>query len=427
VLTGSGISFVSYTLLLMEPFTPRSAKKIPLALFLCLALFVGLGEAGRSSRAASKSGRDAALGGSCSWSIHYDRWLPEFAPGEFEHNEPRVGAHCLEACCNDPGCVGLQIESSLESQCYKYDQVPDELSDSGPGQSLIDFLTNEKRPAWSVLLKGPAVASKNGQPPPSPEYLDQLAAKDLPSANAATQEVDLDAKLRGALEPKHKCEWDVHYNKWIPTFVNGEYEGSGSEGGANCLDMCCQDPSCLGLSLESNEKFQCYRYSVVPPSMTTGGQALGDGAWLRAKDPAWSVFVKRVVPLQPMSASTQPPASVQPSTPGPLQKQQQQQHQQQTQPAAAPGQFFRNLTRWGQHHGQHGVRGLFAAPANDDSWLPTYTLFLFILFLGAAITICLNGEQRKPFGLLVGKNVLGGGEASRLLTGIEVPTKKPDL
>lgn len=399
----------------------RSAKKTPLALPLCLAVFVAIGEAGRAGRAAPKSGRDAALGGSCSWSIHYDRWIPDFAPGEFEHNEPHVGAHCLEACCNDPGCTGLQIESSLESQCYEYaDSVPDELSDAGPGQPLVDFLKNEKRPAWSVLLKGPAVASTNGQPPPSPEYLDQLAAKDLPSANAATQEADLDVKLRGALEPKHKCEWDVHYDKWIPTFVHGEYEGSGSEGGTHCLDMCCQDPSCLGLSLESIEKYQCYRYSVVPPSMTTGGQPLGDGAWLRAKKQAWSVFVKRVVPLKPVSASTQPPVSVKPVTPKPLQ-------QQQSQQAESPQHFFRNLTRWGQHHGQHGVQTLFAAPANDDNWLPTYAIFLIFLFLSVALVRCLTVEQRQPLGLLVGKNILGGGEASRLLTGIEVPAKKPDL
>jgi len=424
VFTDSGVSFLSH---LMKPFTFRSVKKTPSALLLCLAAFAATGEAGRLGRAAPNSGRDAALGGSCSWSIHYNKWLPDFAPGEFEHNEPYVGAHCLEACCNDPGCIGLQIESSLESQCYKYDQLPDELSDSEPSQSLVDFLKNEKRPAWSVLLKGPAVASTNGQPPPSPEYLDQLAAKDLPSANAATQEADLDVKLRGALEPKHKCEWDVHYDKWIPTFVNGEYEGSGPEGGAHCLEICCQDPSCLGLSLESNEKFQCYRYSVVPPSMTTSGQALGDGAWLRAKNPAWSVFVKRVVPLQPVSPSTQPPVSVQLLTPKPLQKQQQQQHQQQSQPAASSQPFFRNLTRWGQHHGQHAVGALSPGPANDNSWLPSHILFLIVLFLSVAVVRCLSLEKRQPLGLLFAKNVVGGGEASQLLTGIEVPAKKPDL
>jgi len=161
--------------------------------------------------------------------------------------------------------------------------------------------------------------------------------------------------------------------------------------------------------------------------MTTGGQALGDGAWLRAKNPAWSVFVKRVVPLQPVSASTQPPVSVQPLTPKQVQKQQQQQHQQQSQSEASPQPFFKNLTRWGQHHGQHGVGAPFAAPANDNSWLPTYTLFLIFLFVSVAVVRCLSLEQRQPLGLLVGKNVLGGGEASRLLTGIEVPAKKPNL
>merc|ERR1712187_423685 len=59
------------------------------------------------------------------------------------------------------------------------------------------------------------------------------------------------------------CQWDVHYDQWIPTFQQGEYEPANGQGGAHCLTACCHDALCQGLALMSNERFRCYKYRLA--------------------------------------------------------------------------------------------------------------------------------------------------------------------
>jgi hypothetical protein len=89
----------------------------------------------------------------CEWLVHYDRWIPTFAAGEFEHNDKYGGAHCLDACCRDPTCTGLALESSEQFQCYKYTQKPVGLEPSR-GRRLGDGnWLKSQRAAWSIFLK----------------------------------------------------------------------------------------------------------------------------------------------------------------------------------------------------------------------------------------------------------------------------------
>mmetsp|Transcript_125435 Transcript_125435/g.222283 ORF Transcript_125435/g.222283 Transcript_125435/m.222283 type:complete len:282 (-) Transcript_125435:93-938(-) len=125
----------------------------------------------------------------------------------------------------------------------------------------------------------------------------QVAGRQLLlQANSQLREAALDEHLSGATESSPSCGWVVHYNRWEPTFDKGEFEHNDALGGAHCLDACCRDPSCLGLTLESSEKYQCYKYSSLPDGLDTlKGKPLGDAKWLLSKTPTWSVFVKTVV------------------------------------------------------------------------------------------------------------------------------------
>lgn len=113
----------------------------------------------------------------CEWKVYYNTWLPSFEPGEYETSADG-GRHCLEACCGDPTCTGLALESSELYQCYRYAKVPDQLP-SGGWNSLGDGgWLRKKKSSWSVFVKVevPSSASavksvtllpKASQPPPN--------------------------------------------------------------------------------------------------------------------------------------------------------------------------------------------------------------------------------------------------------------------
>lgn len=99
----------------------------------------------------------------CDWAVYYDLWVPTFDKGEYRHNGPRGGAHCLVACCADPTCLGIALESSEEYQCYKYSERP-ELLHHRSSRSLGDGAWLKGLPKqWSVFMKGPAVLGDNAQ------------------------------------------------------------------------------------------------------------------------------------------------------------------------------------------------------------------------------------------------------------------------
>merc|ERR1719335_370716 len=115
----------------------------------------------------------------CEWRVHYNTWIPSFKPGEYRHNGPSGGAHCLDACCQDPTCTGIQLESSEQFQCYEYGSPPKGLNDVTPGRRLGDgsWLVHQ-RPAWSVFMKASRrkVSEVIGmQPPPLPAIPEHMA------------------------------------------------------------------------------------------------------------------------------------------------------------------------------------------------------------------------------------------------------------
>lgn len=247
---------------------------------------------------------DQHLGGvsespsSCGWVVHYNRWEPTFDKGEFEHNDNLGGAHCLDACCRDPTCLGLQLESSEKYQCYKYSTLPNDLH-AAEGVRLGDAeWMLHKDPAWSIFIKANVGSDVWRNASPTPRI-----TTDSPRALASSG-----ASLAPA---KHNvCQWAVHYDTWMPSFDPGEYEHNDAKGGAHCLEACCQDPTCEGLQLESIEKYQCYKYSSLPSGLDASkGKLLGDAKWLLSKAPTWSVFVKTVVnagvTVQPAGADSQ--------------------------------------------------------------------------------------------------------------------------
>mmetsp|Transcript_52434 Transcript_52434/g.86962 ORF Transcript_52434/g.86962 Transcript_52434/m.86962 type:complete len:408 (-) Transcript_52434:93-1316(-) len=219
---------------------------------------------------------------SCGWVVHYNRWEPTFDKGEFEHNDALGGAHCLDACCRDPSCLGLTLESSEKYQCYKYSTLPTDLEPSqGVRLGDAEWLLR-KDPAWSIFVKANAGSEAWRDALPTPRITADSA---LPSVRASA-----------AVGKQNLCQWAVHYDKWMPSFEPGEYEHNDALGGAHCLEACCQDPTCQGLQLESIEKYQCYKYSSLPAGLDTlKGKPLGDAKWLLSKTPTWSVFVKTVV------------------------------------------------------------------------------------------------------------------------------------
>lgn len=249
----------------------------------------------RSSRSAV-----AAAGGACDWTIHYGSWIATFEKQVYVKKNEKSGVsgvQCLEACCRDPSCAGLALESSMESQCYKYAQVPAELSGQR-GQPLAQYVDAPRQPAWSVFVKATAAGADSRALPPSTLLREEEAR--VPALRSVQEEAAVDARLRRSLEPPHVCEWTVYYDKWIPSFQGGEYEHNNAFGGAHCLEACCEDPSCRGLALESSEMYQCYKYGT-PPAALSGmrGEPLGDGNWLRHRRTAWSIMVKVEKPLLP--------------------------------------------------------------------------------------------------------------------------------
>lgn len=248
----------------------------------------------------------------CDWSVYYNEWVDSFIGGEFEPNDDRGGAHCLEACCQDDECAGVQLHSSLDSQCYRYDEVPD-LPKDAVAQPIDAFLRVPRATAWSVFVKRslpPGQAAK-ALPVPVTE----------PPAAMAHKEEALDQQLRHLESSPQACSWTVNYDAWIPTFDSGEYEHNDALGGRHCLEACCEDPLCLGLALESSEMYQCYKYSNSP-RLDTPGRPLGDGRWLLSKPKAWSVFIKgppprHLAPAAPgtAAAAVAPPRGAAPGTP----------------------------------------------------------------------------------------------------------------
>lgn len=236
-----------------------------------------------------------ANSGACTWTVLYNRWIPTFEAGEYEHPGNQGGSHCLSACCEDPTCKGIALMSDELYQCYKYSQQPAELRRE-PGRALGNgHWLGQLRPAWSIFAKsGGAEASSvtlSAKPPNS------KGAGDHPQALSTA------------------CEWTVHYDLWLKTFTPGEYEPANAFGGAHCLTACCQDPSCLGLALMSDEEYQCYKYRNLPTALTPHrGIPLGDGQWLSQRRPAWSIFVKsqamRQIPAAPWATKVVPRTGV---------------------------------------------------------------------------------------------------------------------
>lgn len=210
----------------------------------------------------------------CEWTVYYDMWQPSFDKGQYEGPGGEGGAHCLEVCCNDPSCQGLQLESVEKYQCYKYSSAIVGL-DKSKGRRLADgkWLTSQ-RAAWSVFIKTTPASSME---------------------RALSAQVELHPALTN-----NNCPWMVYYDVWIPSFDQGEYQGPGREGGAHCFETCCRDPTCQGLALESTEKYQCYKYSTIPTNLDSvrKGQPLEDGHWLVTRKQAWSIFVRVPVSLE---------------------------------------------------------------------------------------------------------------------------------
>eukprot|EP00929_Paragymnodinium_shiwhaense_P105871 TRINITY_DN70929_c0_g1_i1.p1 TRINITY_DN70929_c0_g1~~TRINITY_DN70929_c0_g1_i1.p1 ORF type:complete len:306 (+),score=61.87 TRINITY_DN70929_c0_g1_i1:80-997(+) len=132
--------------------------------------------------------RHDSAGHGCNWDVWYDRWIDTFEKREFE--PAGEGAmHCLEECCRDPSCQGLQIESSLELQCYKYRMVPTlEAKESKPMGDAKWLKTKQTR--WSIVVKAgaqkqtAAPASTSGMLAPPKSSRGQAAGKSLTRGEA---------------------------------------------------------------------------------------------------------------------------------------------------------------------------------------------------------------------------------------------------
>jgi len=238
-------------------------------------------------------------GQKCDFVIHYNRWVSTFEPGLYG-----LGTRCLERCCRDPSCKGVALESTLDTQCYKYAKGPKSLD--GPGEPLAKFLAGNRVREWSIVVKKPVEELSSqvnvsrslvGMPMLTDGMQNAIASRSRRVPGLVSREAPLDKRLRGPSDTE--CEWTVHYNKWIPTFDRGEYTHDDAFGGAHapCLDKCCQDPSCTGLAMESSELYQCYKYSHVPSGLSeSDSHKLGDGLWLLHKPQAWSIMVKSSPP-----------------------------------------------------------------------------------------------------------------------------------
>eukprot|EP00928_Gymnodinium_smaydae_P081643 TRINITY_DN65120_c0_g1_i1.p1 TRINITY_DN65120_c0_g1~~TRINITY_DN65120_c0_g1_i1.p1 ORF type:complete len:577 (+),score=60.22 TRINITY_DN65120_c0_g1_i1:146-1876(+) len=223
----------------------------------------------------------------CEWRVLYDKWIPSFDKDVYNHDfvaNAYGGAHCLQACCNDPSCKGLALESSELYQCYKYGTLPSGI-DVNSGLPLNDgqWLLRMKV-AWSIFVKVPASV---------------VATRPVQSQVLALPVAPSQAK---------KCDWTVFYDRWLPSFEQGVYKNDDVDhatGRIPCLEACCEDPTCKGLALESNELHQCYKYNDVPRDLEgEHGKPLGDARWLLRMRNSWSIFVKLPAPSLAL-----PPAS----------------------------------------------------------------------------------------------------------------------
>uniref|UniRef100_A0A7S4QBL0 Apple domain-containing protein n=1 Tax=Alexandrium monilatum TaxID=311494 RepID=A0A7S4QBL0_9DINO len=342
----------------------------------------------------------------CDWSVAYGKWIPTFDQGQYEPVE-HGGLHCLVACCADPSCKGLAMESVERYQCYKYSALPPALAAPDVElRALGDSAWLLGQPVrWSIFVK----RARPGFEP-----------AELPAAGALGsegRERALDEGLRQVqamhMPQQGRCQWMVHYDRWMNTFDPGEYEGV-QEGGAHCLDACCSDSDCLGLAMESSEMYQCYRYTKTPPGLD--GQKpmnLSDGVWLMRKRPAWSIFLKASPTAKaerraqlpapqaaPLPAASQPPA------------------------AGAPSQRAVRAVAEAAKDGRvplvpHAVEGVEAA---EDGSLWPWRLLQVLLVAGAlfAYHFVMGCLARVHTRLGLGG---AGGEATRLLTGEKDPLK----
>lgn len=227
----------------------------------------------------------------CAWSVHYGARIPGFDKVPYPHHAR--GEHCLEACCQDPGCKGLAIEAEERWSCFRYQQSPSEgVLAKYPAQPLDDGLwLVERQQAWSVLVKED-VGPSSMPHPVHPSLLHALSW----SGGRTIQSHDAVARRTSVPKPPHHtdhCQWEVHYDVWEPSYDRGEYRQAFKfAGGAHCLEACCRDTKCTGIQMMSSELYECYKYSKAPDLHGRSGSPLGDSRWLLQKAPAWSVFMK---------------------------------------------------------------------------------------------------------------------------------------
>lgn len=238
---------------------------------------------GWQAAGASSPHRDQAQ---CGWKVHYDTWLPSFDPVPYEH--PGFGEHCLEVCCRDPDCKGLALDSSDSWTCFRYKQLPSKVElAKHPAQPLGDGLwLLHRKQAWNVFEKE---AAAPGVPKFHP-FMHHSMSWSRRGIHGQGEAPHASMVARPKADP-NDCQWEVHYDTWVPTFDKGEYKHS-SGGGLHCLEACCRDPTCHGIQMESVELYQCYKYSKSPDLHSRPGRLLGDSRWLLGKKTAWSVFMK---------------------------------------------------------------------------------------------------------------------------------------
>mmetsp|Transcript_78002 Transcript_78002/g.135180 ORF Transcript_78002/g.135180 Transcript_78002/m.135180 type:complete len:475 (-) Transcript_78002:37-1461(-) len=82
----------------------------------------------------------------CSWSILYDVWM--VAEQRTENGD------CLEICCKDPTCIGMQWQSGQASQCYIFTEKPKELDENQDKLVPMDSFDDSKPSTWSFFVKG---------------------------------------------------------------------------------------------------------------------------------------------------------------------------------------------------------------------------------------------------------------------------------
>jgi len=83
--------------------------------------------------------------------VYYDQWYPMFR--ETGGAEYGSGADCLTKCINDEDCVGVQLNSNMQWQCYSFSERPPVV---GRGEVLGKDITlgvEGPQPKFSVFLK----------------------------------------------------------------------------------------------------------------------------------------------------------------------------------------------------------------------------------------------------------------------------------